>query len=286
MAGLTKDRFDEAVGLITQCRKLGLLPLDITAADSARGFDNSEYIFAGTPSEFVQAAIRDARECIDEYHHRSFWEKQDYFIQMVVEKIDLKQLFMPVCEEFRIRIANARGWSDLHMRADMMQSFKCWEDRGKEPVLLYCGDFDPAGVLISESMRSNVKEVELAVGWDSTNLVIDRFGLNQGFIEHHDLSWQNNLITGSGNDLANPPRGKKIQQRVQDWLETVGERKVEANVLVVRPDAGRQLCLDAITKYLDPAAPDVYLDDVKGSRDEAREIFDEILQGKSERGDV
>ena len=44
LAGLTKDRFREVEQLITNCRKDGLLPLDITAKDGARSFENEEAI--------------------------------------------------------------------------------------------------------------------------------------------------------------------------------------------------------------------------------------------------
>jgi hypothetical protein len=37
---------------------------------------------------------------------------------------------------------------------------------------------------------------------------------------------------------------------VRKYLEQFGARKCEANALVVRPEAGRRLCLDAIRRYV------------------------------------
>lgn len=45
---------------------------------------------------------------------------------------------------------------------------------------------------------------------------------------------------------------------VQDYLRQYGARKVEANALVTRPDAGRELCRQTILQYLDVGAPDQY----------------------------
>jgi hypothetical protein len=46
---------------------------------------------------------------------------------------------------------------------------------------------------------------------------------------------------------------------VQDYLSEYGPRKVEANALVVAPDAGRALCRDAILRWLqDESAPDAF----------------------------
>jgi hypothetical protein len=278
LAGLTKDRFDAAQSVIVECRKRGHLPLDITAKDGARAFENEEDVFDGSPEEYVDALLRGAHVALDDYHARSFWDDQPYFCQMVVEKIDLKELFKPICKPFCVRVANARGWSDLHLRADMMREFKVWESRGKVPVLLYCGDFDPAGVLISDVLLNNLREMENAVGWAPDNLVIDRFGLNLDFIEANGLSWINNLMTSSGKDLADPRHRDHDKRHVQTWLADIGARKVEANALVTRPDAGRQLCYEAITKYVHPDAPDQYVAEMEVGQGEARAVFDQKVE--------
>ena len=72
---------------------------------------------------------------------------------MMVEKIDLKSLFAPLCAEYAIPITNAAGWNDINSRVQIMERFKYWESRGKRCVLLYCGDFDPAGLQISKSIN-------------------------------------------------------------------------------------------------------------------------------------
>ena len=277
LAGLTKDRFNEAESVICECRKRGVLPLDITATDAARVFENDELVFEETPEEYVERLLWWAHSAVEDYYDRSFWEDQSHFCQMVVEKIDLKQLFMPVCKKFFVRVANARGWSDLHMRADMMQKFRYWEDRGKIPVLLYCGDFDPSGVLISDLLRNNLRELADTVGWDPGELVIDRFGLNMEFIEANGLSWIDNLMTSSGKDLADPNHRDHEKKHVQTWLAEIGPRKVEANALVTRPEAGRQLCYDAITKYVVPDAPDRYSGEMRNSQDEARAVLEQMV---------
>jgi hypothetical protein len=98
-------------------------------------------------------------------------------------------------------------------------------------------------------------------------LIIERFGLNADFIDAQGLSWTDNLITSSGEDLANPKHNDHKKPYVQDYIRQFGVRKVEANALVVRPEAGRQLCLDAIRRYL----PDDLLADFKARREAARE---------------
>src|SRR5262249_8179522 len=88
------------------------------------------------------------------------------------------------------------------------------------------------------------------VGWSPKNLHIDRFGLNYDFIRRHRLTWIDNLITGSGGDLADKNHPDHEKPYVQNYLRKFKTRKVEANALVVRPAAGRKLCRDAILRYV------------------------------------
>ncbi len=255
---LTKADLDACEKLINDCRKRGILPLDICCEDDKRQFENLEDITDDSPQEFAAAYIRGLADVPRLYCSMSFWEDKDCYIQMLVEKIDLKELNKGICARFRIPIANAGGWGNLWVRARMMQRFKFWEERGKTPVLLYEGDFDPGGVLMSDFLMSNMAEMQLCVGWDPSNVIIDRFGLNLDFIEANNLSWIDNLITGGKKDLADPGHPDHDKPYVQKWIREIGVRKVEANALVVNPEAGRDLCLKAITKYVDLHAPDEY----------------------------
>jgi hypothetical protein len=118
-------------------------------------------------------------------------------------------------------------------------------------VLLYCGDHDPGGLNISQTLKKNFKDLEQAVAWNVGNLTIDRFGLNFAFIKKQKLSWIDKLETSTGGRLDDPRHSDHQKAYVQDYTRKYGVRKCEANALVVRPEAGRQLCRDAILRYLD-----------------------------------
>lgn len=134
-----------------------------------------------------------------------------------------------------------------------MQRFAEWESKGRQCVLLYCGDHDPAGLNIARLLHINLAEIAMAVGRSPNNLIVKRFGLDVDFIRRHRLSWIPNLITGSGGRLDDPRHPDHFKPYVQDYLAQFGARKVEANALVVRPDAGRALCRAAISEYLNEA---------------------------------
>jgi hypothetical protein len=277
--GLGKSEFDACQKLINACRKNGRLPLDICAEDEGRATFGLQELDYSDPKDEANRAFHILRDWHSNYAPFSFWEDQEYYVEMATEKVDLRSLFAPVCGHFYMPIFNASGWSDINSRAALMQRFKKWEARGKKCVLLYCGDFDPGGLHISNFLRSNLADLSGAVGWSPDNLIIDRFGLDYDFIEAQGLTWIDNLETSKGKvPLDSPSHPDHLKPYVQDYLHAYCERdasgrwhgrKVEANALVVRPDAGRALCREAILRYVSEDA----VADYEAKVEEARETL-------------
>lgn len=246
---ITKAEFDRVETLINAARKSGVLPIDICAMDENRSFDCVEYQDTPDIGAYLVEVMESTERYLRSYRPLSFWDEQPCYLEVLVEKIDLKSLFAPICRDIAMPIANAKGWPDIHVRAAMMRRFKQHEAAGRQCVLLYCGDHDPAGLRIADSYRAMFADIS-AVGWTPENLIIDRFGIDADFIEEHRLTWIDNLVTGSGKDLTDPRHPDHTKPYVQDYLRRFGARKVEANALVVAPQAGRQLFRKAIERYL------------------------------------
>lgn len=270
---ITKDNFDRVEGLINECRQYGLIPIDFVAEEEGRQFSGIETKTNMTPAEWLKGYLETALQC-EKYYTPEWWtaikdldgniviEAEEYYIQMIVEKIDLKTMFSPVCEKYHIPIATTKGWSSMLQRAEYAKRFKLAEEKGLKCVLLYCGDHDPDGLRISDFLRSNLQDLrhirwnDETQGYDPRNLQIDRFGLTYEFIEENNLTWIDNLITSSGKSLASPSHPNYNMDYVQNYLSEIGERKCEANALIVDPEAAQALCRNAITKYLGEDALD------------------------------
>lgn len=277
--GLLKGDFDYAQRLINFCRKDGLLPIDFTVEDQARVASGIEYTFTSGTESYCEAVWHELERYIESYKPVSFWDYQDVYLELAVEKIDLVGLFRPIANQFNIPITNFRGWSDINSRAAMLQRFSEWERKGKTCVLLYCGDHDPGGLNISESIRSNFQDLEAVV--NIPNVSIDRFGLNYDFIMTNNLSWVENLETSSGKRLDSPSHKDYLKSYVQNYLTEFGARKVEANALVVRVDEGRKLFQEEAEKYLDLEAINQYEADLEDFRDEVRDAFTQFVAKKA-----
>jgi hypothetical protein len=282
--GLLKGDFDSAQNLINDCRKSGLLPLDICCEDERRRADNLEDLNNPDPRVEAASIVRYVNNAEDYYHPHSFWEAQDHYLEMAVEKVDVKNLFLSVCEPFHLAITNIGGWCDLNARAAMMRRFQYWERKGKQCVLLLFTDHDPGGFNINRHLRSNLEELAKQVKWSPDNLIIERFGLDADFIKKNRIRWIENLHTSTkgGYPLDDPRHADHYKEYVQDYLKKFGARKVEANALVVPRLAApaRALCRKAILKYLPADAPEQYLSSLELPRQKLRAEIRRLLRGK------
>jgi len=252
---INKNEFDKVESWINNCRKRGILPVDFTAEEEGRKFSGVEEPDEISPvrhmGKYVNASLH-----AEDYYTPDWWEGEKYYIQMLVEKIDLKTLFTPVCEQYHIPIATSKGWSSVLQRATYARRFKEAEDNGLICVLLYCGDHDPDGGRISDFIIKNLHDIQGIVwedgetGYDPSNLQIKRFGLEADFIKKHNLTWIDNLITGSGRNLASPSHKNHDMPYVQNYIKEFGVRKCEANAIVPMPVIARKLAEDAIIKFV------------------------------------
>lgn len=276
--GLTKGEFSALGELITQCRKDCLLPLNVCHDDDNRATIGIQWVDKESIEECAQSALSTARRVVEMYTPHGFWDGQSYYVELWTEKLSLRNMFESVCGNYYVPLANAKGWSDLNMRAAAMRRFKEHERAGRRCVLLYIGDHDPGGLAISDTLHSNFKELELAVGWNPDGLIVDRFGLNYDFIMEQGLSWVENLETSSGKRLDDPKHADFNKPYVQNYLKQFGARKVEASSLVTRVDAGRALCEAAIQKYVSPVDVQEYEQSLVEPRIAVNEVLTELLR--------
>ena len=100
---ITKGEFDDAERLIVRCRKEGLLPLDICAEvgkRAAEGVDELDYQDIEAEANAIVNYINNAHLY---YQPLSFWEDLDVYVEMAVEKSDLKSLFSRITTNFTSR---------------------------------------------------------------------------------------------------------------------------------------------------------------------------------------
>jgi hypothetical protein len=262
---IDKSQFNKVDDAIKRCRLKGLIPVDFVAADSGRDFYGIEIPSYDDTWEMVYKNLDDVLTGY-RYYTPDWWEGEEYYIQCVVEKVDLRTLFKGVCTEYHIPIANSAGWSSILQRAQYAKRFAEAEKRGMKCVLLYAGDFDPDGLRISDTIYKNLEQLadvrwaDGTPGFHPNNLIIERFGLNYEFIVRHGYTWIDNLVTGAkikeddretkSNDLSDPRHVNNKLPYVREYIANYGVRKCESNALVTTPDVAANLIRSTIENYL------------------------------------
>lgn len=252
---ITKARFDKVRSWINACRRYGDLPIDFTADESGREFHGVVPCYTHSPVQHLMSTMEQYVELSKEFCG-DWLDGEEYYIQMIVEKIDLVYLFLPIVQWFNIPISSSKGWSSMLQRAGYARRFAEAEARGKKCVLLYCGDHDPDGLKMSDFFPKNLKSLSRVTwsdgvgGYDPENLVVERFGLNWDFVKRHSIPIIDNLITATGKNLASVRHANHLHPYIQQYIEKFGARKAEAVALVTHPKEARALCRQTIFSYL------------------------------------
>lgn len=293
---INKDEFDKVDAMITYCRKSGYLPIDFVAPDIKRKWYNVEPLIKDyiEPKEYIIDWLKYIKDIAERKDDIAFWESQKYYIQMRTEKIDIRNLFSGLCEKYHISVSNAAGWSDINSWNLMVQRYKQAEEIGLIPVLLYHGDHDPMGLVISDKIKENLKELENATRWNPDTLIVNRFGLTTEFIKKHKLLWIENLITGGKRNVGEiyerykagtmikGVKGKKndiIYDYEIAYIEKHGVRKCEANAVLTVREAAIVDCEANILKYLEEDGKDpfeIYNEKLEETREDTRDVLKTI----------
>ena len=286
--GLEKSDFERGQIWINECRFYGFLEPGFILEDESHEVegqsDESESVekFVEGQYDMWQTAEDYYTDSWQLYDGISFWEDKDYYLQLLVEKVDLKSLFKGICNKHKIPMANLHGWGSLEQKAVMAENFRRAEEEGKEPVLLVCCDFDPPGLCISEVLEDWFEKYSTFTGWNPINLKVERIGLAYNFIQDNHLTWVDNLLTASGKDMANPNHEfyKKNIYHIREYIAKYGVRKCEANALVIVPELGRKMLQDFIDKWLGEDSYKDYLSALETGQSRAKELVEERLNNE------
>lgn len=209
---ITKGEFDRFEQLLTDMRKCGELDPDVIEPDASR-VATTVYDFEAsnvTPEEQAQYAIDDIADNLRlwarGFHEVGYWDGLDYYVEMIVEKKDLVQIFRDTADRYNVRITNGKGDTDIHTRLAMLKRFRDHSYDGRRCILLAIGDHDPKGLHIVEGLHRtfmsccNIKGLD----WDDPDFEVVNIGLTEAQIDELDLMKIANLETGGGRDLSDP----------------------------------------------------------------------------------
>jgi hypothetical protein len=266
-----KGEFPKVGRALTDCRKIGLLPIDFFAEDQDETRRFSALHDALDPRSVLSGAMCQLQETLDGLASQTtdYWRDEKYFVMMCVEKGDIRGLFEPICNEYYIPIVSSKGWSPLRLLDNIVKLSMRAESKGLTPVLLLFYDHDPKGLKITKLFRGKLGEIRRATGWDPKGLIIERVGLNKEDIDKYNLTWIENLKSSSGRESQDA-----------EYISAFGRRKCESNALFRNDEtlkAAEDICRHAIEKYYGKDALRRFKDKEKSQRENLVRIYNDPI---------
>ncbi len=191
--------------------------------------DHDREVLGETPyeSKSLEDVIDDAKDAIQRWmntHYRNRWENQDNIVEVWIEKKALQGVFQPICDRNRVALAPCKGYPSLTFLNEAKERFQEVINDGKNPVILYFGDYDASGEDIPRSIKEN----------------LERFGVEVDVVR---IALMERQVT----ELGLPPAPtKEGDSRAANW-DGLGQVELDA----VKPELLQRWCQSAIDDYFD-----------------------------------
>lgn len=91
-----------------------------------------------------------------EGYYRNKWENQPCYPEVFIEKKALEGVFYKPCKRHQIALGACKGYPSLTFLKDAATRFIAAEERGKLPLIIYFGDYDPSGEDIPRALKENI----------------------------------------------------------------------------------------------------------------------------------
>lgn len=124
------------------------------------------------PSEIINSAAYS--------YHIDYWEGQENYIEVWVEKDALVGIVGRVCEKLDVNYFSCRGYVSQSEMWVASQRLKRREAEGKNIILLHLGDHDPSGI----DMSRDIMDRQFLFGSHEINF--DRLALNMNQIDQYN----------------------------------------------------------------------------------------------------
>lgn len=186
---------------IKKLRRARRLPYGWIADATRRGYHTDT--FAG-PADFLRR--------VASLYRADLWAQALFYVEVWCESRSIAGVIQDTCEELAVSLYPAGGFTSITLAYEAAQTINWRCEDGRDCVILYIGDYDPAGVLIDQSIEKELREhLDPGVKMHFFRLAITE----RQIIEY---------------DLPTKPR-KATDRRAQHIQETVEAEAMPAHIL-------------------------------------------------------
>ncbi len=210
--------------LVKNMRLAGLMSWNVITDRTRRQTDINGYT---NKKDFIDIEVNNFLK----YYSRNLTQGQNKMIELWVEKDALATIFEDVAFEYSIRAVVCRGYQSTSFIKNYYDRAVSALADGKQPVILYFGDFDPSGIQMFEATQESL-ELEMNL----YDIEYKRIALNLSDIDNYKLPNE-------------PDAVKKTDTRYNKFVEKYGLYAVELDAL--HPSILKQIAVDAVKSELD-----------------------------------
>jgi len=169
--------------------------------------------------------LNEFMETVRRSYHKDKWQNQDRYLEIWTEKDALRGVLSQVTYQYDVSLMVARGQLSRTAIYEASKRYKTKSD--KECYLYYCGDFDPSGLSIYDSIKKRLGDFGISINFE-------RIALTEEQIEKYKLP-------------SDP--GKKSDPNYNKFVSLYdSDMVVELDSLP--PDVLRDIIKDCITKNI------------------------------------
>lgn len=176
------------------------------------------------------------------------WENQPYYPEILIEKKALEGVFAKPCAKWDVAVGACKGYPSLTFLYELSERLRDAQSVGKQPIILYFGDYDPSGEDIPRSIGENLQKFGIY------DVEIRRIAL----MEQQVIEWK-----------LPPAPAKETDSRTANW-DGLGQVELDA----VKPEKLISMLNDAVNEIFDQ---DLY-DELITQENEERELFQAELK--------
>jgi hypothetical protein len=228
----TMQHYKRVVGAMEVARWSGDVAFD-TFTDLERTMANN----TRADETVLEDKIEQAKEQVGLWmtsYRKNRWENQPIYAEIFIEKKALQMMFERTAQRNEIALGAVKGYPSLTFLYEAANRFKEMNERGKQCVILYFGDYDPSGEDIPRSIEENINRM-------GGNVEVRRFAL----FEHQVIEWK-----------LPPAPTKDTDSRTANW-DGLGQVELDA----VDREVLQELTQSAIDSVFDRELHDELLDE-------------------------
>lgn len=182
-------------------------------------------------------------------YHTNWWQHQEKYVEVWVEKQALEAVIGRVANEFDCPYMACKGYMSLSEMYSTAERFKRRYKAGRDCVIIHLGDHDPSGIDMTRDIRDRIKDDFGA------NVTVERIALNMPQVRQYNP----------------PPNPAKLDDpRAKSYVEKFGGSSWELDA--IEPRKLDKLIRDAIVAHIDMPLFEAAKDDERKEKDELKKL--------------